>query len=107
MSKLEVVRSGRFCKYDRGILGNFFHYFTFTAPSYEVERLPQEMEILLVFGGNDYLADTADVMRLKSKIPGNVKMLYMPKYSHGDFVLGADAHIDVYPAVLRFFNDTY
>ncbi|KAG9449059.1 hypothetical protein H6P81_009024 [Aristolochia fimbriata] len=100
----QFVRSGRFCKYDRGFINNLIHYWSFNPPSYKLHRLPEDLPLLLAYGGNDDLVDTQDVMRLTSEIPGTVEMHFLPSYSHSDFVLGMQAHIDLYPRILSFFQ---
>ncbi|XP_058091602.1 triacylglycerol lipase 1-like isoform X3 [Magnolia sinica] len=100
----QLVRSGRFCKYDHGIIGNLIRYWAIFPPSYKLHGLPKRLPFLLAYGGNDYLADGEDVMHVSREIPGPVDMLFMPDYSHEDFVLGTCAHNDVYPTVLSFFE---
>ncbi|XP_068638133.1 triacylglycerol lipase 1-like [Aristolochia californica] len=100
----QFVRSGKFCKYDRGFIRNLIHYWSFIPPSYKLHRLPEDLPFLLAYGGNDYLADTQDVMRLKSEIPRNVEIHFLPNYSHSDFVLGMQAQVDLYPRILSFFQ---
>ncbi|XP_077242373.1 triacylglycerol lipase 1-like [Tasmannia lanceolata] len=101
----QLVRSGGFSKYDHGFFGNLFQYLTISPPSYKLKKVPKGLPILLAFGGNDYLVDVKDVLRIKKEINGSMEILFIPEYSHGDFVLGTCAHLHVYPRILSFFGN--
>eukprot|EP01018_Ginkgo_biloba_P027220 Gb_28599 [translate_table: standard] len=100
----QLTRSGRFCKYDYGLLENLEQYWDFFPPSYDLSKVPKNLPFFFAYGGKDLLADEMDVKRLADELPGEVVKLFMPNYSHMDFVLGTSAHIDVYPAILHFFK---
>eukprot|EP01018_Ginkgo_biloba_P027222 Gb_28603 [translate_table: standard] len=99
----QLLRSGRFGKYDYGVWGNLEHYWSIFPPSYDLSAIPERISFFLAHGGKDQLGDEEDVRHLVEQLPGEVKMLFMPSYNHGDFMLGTSAHVDVYPFLLEFF----
>lgn len=101
----QLLRSGRFGKYDYGLVGNLANYLTLTPPSYDLSAIPRHLPFFLAHGGRDMLADEEDVRHLAELLPGYVKILKMPNYNHGDFILGTSAHSDVYPHLLEFFRE--
>eukprot|EP01018_Ginkgo_biloba_P027217 Gb_28601 [translate_table: standard] len=104
LTLVAVMRSGRFCKYDYGLFENLKQYGHFFPPSYDLSKVPKDLPFFFAYGGQDLLADEVDVKRLADELQGEVVKLFMPNYSHMDFVLGTSAHIDVYPAILHFFK---
>ncbi|KAH9306948.1 hypothetical protein KI387_011352, partial [Taxus chinensis] len=101
----QLIRSGRFCKYDYGLYGNMENYGTIIPPSYDLSMIPSSLPFLLVRGGNDTLADELDVKHVASELPGKVELLFIPNYSHFDMLFATTAHVDVYPHVLKFFQE--
>eukprot|EP01102_Stenamoeba_stenopodia_P010847 TRINITY_DN3303_c0_g1_i1.p1 TRINITY_DN3303_c0_g1~~TRINITY_DN3303_c0_g1_i1.p1 ORF type:complete len:420 (-),score=90.59 TRINITY_DN3303_c0_g1_i1:81-1340(-) len=101
----QEIRSGKFQKYDYGSpSANMLHYNQTTPPQYNISLLPSDLPIGLFYGGNDDLADTTDVEALISQLPSIPFVLYEPTYAHLDFLLGMDAHIKIYPDVLKLLN---
>ncbi|EFJ32296.1 hypothetical protein SELMODRAFT_451544 [Selaginella moellendorffii] len=103
----QLVRSGRFAKFDFQVPGNIDHYGVLIPPSYSLSTIPVSIPMLLVYGGRDELADQADVQHLIRDLHRtSVEVLFLPRYAHADFVLGINANVDVYPHVLEFFQST-
>lgn len=101
----QLVRTGRFGKYDYGWFRNLGHYGDFFPPSYELSNIPRSMPIMLAHGGQDQLADEMDVRHLMLELPPSsvTQVLLVPQYAHGDFVLGLSARTLVYDKLLLFF----
>ena len=98
-----MLRTGRFGMYDYGWFRNLFHYGDFFPPSYDLSSIPSGLRFLLAHGGQDALADEADVRHLLEDLPSVTEVLFVPEYAHGDFVLGLSARTLVYDKLLLFF----
>jgi len=97
--------SGLWQKFDYGLAGNRKHYNQDTPPQYSLSNLPSTLPIALFTGGNDYLADPADVAILLSKlITPPVFTHNEPDYSHTDFLWAQNAYINIYPKVLALLQ---
>ena len=73
-----VLRSGRFGKYDYGLLGNLAKYWNIIPPSYDLSAIPKRLPFFLARGGRDMLADAEDVRHLAEQLVGYVEMLNVP-----------------------------
>jgi len=96
------IRSGSFGKFDYGSAKeNMRHYGSPRPPQYNLGNL--RVPTALFSGGQDLLADREDVAHLLREIrPGTVFMFKeIPSYGHIDFLIAQDAHLLVYPDVLR------
>eukprot|EP01126_Amoeba_proteus_P007169 TRINITY_DN12550_c0_g1_i10.p2 TRINITY_DN12550_c0_g1~~TRINITY_DN12550_c0_g1_i10.p2 ORF type:complete len:113 (+),score=13.42 TRINITY_DN12550_c0_g1_i10:823-1161(+) len=95
------ILSGKFARYDYGLLGNLQHYQQATPPEYEISQFPQNLRTVLFSGGLDGLADPADVKLLLSELPPeNVTVYARADYGHLDPLLGYDAKTLTYPILL-------
>ncbi|KAI5067872.1 hypothetical protein GOP47_0017005 [Adiantum capillus-veneris] len=102
----QLLRTGRFGKYDYGWFRNLGHYGDFFPPSYQLRNIPGSLPIMLAHGGQDQLADEMDVRHLMLELPSVTQLLFVPHYAHGDFVLGFSARTLVYHKLLLFFAAT-
>ena len=62
----------------------------------------------MYYGGNDWLADVADVNRLLKGLPKEVieSTKFIPDWMHLDFIWGMDAPDEVYKSLIAdAFND--
>ncbi|KAG0608302.1 hypothetical protein M758_8G095300 [Ceratodon purpureus] len=100
----QMIRSGKFERFDYGWLGNIIHYKQGTPPLYDLSRIPSATNILMVSGGQDGLADPSDVKKLQDEMTCQVESLILPSYGHADFVVGTQAHVDVYNRVIQYFQ---
>jgi len=97
------VRSGKYDMYDYGPQGNMQHYNQPEAPLYYLSDLPKTLNLALLTGGNDYLADPIDVSRLIKELTADGRpkpfVFDVFDYAHCDFVLAYDANKYLYPTV--------
>lgn len=100
----QMIRSGKFEKFDYGWLGNIVHYRQGTPPQYDLAGIPSSTNMFLVSGGQDALADSSDVQRLQGELTCQVQSLVLPSYGHADFVVGTQAYVDVYNPVIQYFQ---
>ncbi|GAQ87253.1 Triacylglycerol lipase [Klebsormidium nitens] len=98
----QMIRTGRFAKYDYGWVGNLRRYFRLSPPAYDLRRIPSSLPMLIAYGGMDALSDPLDVHRLRADLVNAPQTLYVPHYAHGDFILGKTAKEEVYDKVSRF-----
>lgn len=101
----QLLRTGRFGKYDYGWFRNLGHYGSFFPPQYDLSTIPNNIPFLFAHGGQDDLADELDVRHLLEDLPGVSEVLFVPQYAHGDFVLGMSARTDVYDKLVLFFEN--
>jgi lysosomal acid lipase/cholesteryl ester hydrolase len=100
---VQMIKHGRFAKYDHGREGNLRVYGQAAAPEYDLAKFAQrKVPTLLVSGTEDTLADVADVERLKAIINDTViEHVQVDGYAHMDFLWARDAAELVYPHVIR------
>lgn len=99
----QLVHTDSVLMYDFGSAKvNFQHYGMPTPPSYNLTNIPRQLPIALFTGGNDYLADPQDVLRLVSTLGPErfVSIIDTPDFNHADFVIGIDSCKVIYPAVV-------
>lgn len=101
----QMVRRGTFAKYDYGLLGNIEHYLSLSPPAYDLSLIPSSLPLWMAWGGNDALADPADVARTIKELqrPPEV-VVELPEYGHIDFVLSIQAKADLYDSMISFFR---
>lgn len=97
------MRSGRFQKFDYGVVGNLVHYVQVNPPPYNLAKIPATANMLMISGGQDALADSRDLERLEDELKCPVHALVLPSYGHADFVVGTRANVDVYDPLIQYF----
>jgi len=102
----QLVDRDNVALYDYGAAGNRAHYGTDTAPEYNLTDIPAQVPIALFTGGEDYLADPADVLRLISTLGRDrfVSITDIPHFNHMSFVWGLDAPKLVYSKVAQLLK---
>jgi lysosomal acid lipase/cholesteryl ester hydrolase len=77
-------------------------------PSYNMSNIPATFPLFLTYGGQDDLADPADVGLLLRDLLGHdrpkMTVQYLEQFAHLDFVLGTCAKDYVYNDVISFLN---
>lgn len=100
----QMVRSGRWRKYDYGSWLNIRYYGSLSPPIYDASLIPEDLPIFIAYGGQDALAAQEDVEQLIGELKGNPRTLYLKDYGHVDFILSVSALEDVYQPILKFFQ---
>jgi len=86
----QLIRSGRFERFDYGEAKNMAIYGQPTPPLFRLDQI--RVPITIFYGGLDTLSDTLDVEKyLKPQLPASTQLIFYPKYGHGDFLLHRDA----------------
>ncbi|XP_073025265.1 triacylglycerol lipase 2-like [Primulina eburnea] len=105
----QMIRQGNIAMYDYGSEdANNKHYGQPTPPEYNMTQIPNDMPLLLSYGGKDLISDVKDVQTLIDELgdrdPSNLALVYREKYSHLDFVHAINAKQVVYNPIMDFFN---
>lgn len=106
---MSVIREGTTSMFDyENRDENMKHYGQPTPPVYDMTRLPNDLPIFLSYGGADALSDVKDVQRLleilKDHDADKLVVQYRNDYAHADYVMGENAHRDVYEPLISFFR---
>lgn len=104
----QMVLSGRFAKFDHGIIGNQIEYGQTVAPDYDLRRI-RSKSIALFHAENDWLASPKDVARLKAELGSAPFRSFnisesSPKWNHIDFLYGKSCGELVNKKVLQVFD---
>eukprot|EP01120_Amphizonella_sp_Union-15-10_P013201 TRINITY_DN609_c0_g1_i4.p1 TRINITY_DN609_c0_g1~~TRINITY_DN609_c0_g1_i4.p1 ORF type:complete len:389 (+),score=56.47 TRINITY_DN609_c0_g1_i4:81-1247(+) len=94
------VRTRTYQMFDYGTVGNLKHYNQATPPQYKIGNFPAKLPLALFTGGQDYLADPADVQTLINDLPTTPYVHNQPTYGHLDPLFGYHADVDIYPRVV-------
>lgn len=99
------VKANKFQMFDYGSsAANQQHYGQPTPPQYQISDIPSSLNVAIFNGGNDYLADPADVDTLLSQLATPPYQHYESEYAHLDPLLGTNAYIRIYPLVLQLLE---
>ncbi|KAK8400724.1 hypothetical protein O3P69_002492 [Scylla paramamosain] len=99
----QIVLSGKFQKYDYGLLGNLNHYGQNKPPEYNLSAVTTPVG--LFWGQTDWVAAPGDVARLAVELP-NVAVNHRvnkDQFNHLDFGWSIHPYEYVYKHVLEFF----
>ncbi|KAF5279947.1 hypothetical protein FQR65_LT15129 [Abscondita terminalis] len=105
MHYAQLIRSGKFQRFDKGFIQNFISYGSFEPPNYRVENIVAPVYIYK--GRNDWMSNEIDVNRLRNRLP-NVKSevwIAFPKFNHIDYVYAINASALVYNLILSVFGE--
>ncbi|KAM7482460.1 hypothetical protein LguiB_007043 [Lonicera macranthoides] len=100
----QMIRKGTFAKYDYGILKNLKEYGQLKPPKFDLSHIPKSLPLWMGYGGNDALADVADVEHTLEELESKPELLYIEDYGHIDFLLSVKAKEDVYDNMVEFFR---
>ncbi|KAH6833227.1 lipase 1 [Perilla frutescens var. hirtella] len=100
----QMIRQGTFTMYDYGKWKNLMYYRQVKPPEFDVSSIPSSLPIWMGYGGNDALADVADVQHTIKELASKPDLLYLENYGHIDFLLSTRAKEDVYDSMLAFFS---
>eukprot|EP00850_Spirogloea_muscicola_P022960 SM000320S12011 [mRNA] locus=s320:74013:76104:- [translate_table: standard] len=103
--RLAEVRSGLFqhWKYLQES-SNTFYYGSADPPQYMLTNLPVDTPIFIVSGGNDWMADTANVAKLVAQLPAATQQLHIPSYAHLDLIHSRTVEQDVNTPIVNFLK---
>ncbi|KAI3413113.1 Lipase [Psidium guajava] len=99
----QMIRKGSFAKYDYGFFKNMKIYGQLKPPAFDLKHIPQTLPLWMAYGGNDALADMADLQLTLEELQSKPELLYIENYGHVDFLVGLKAKEDVYDHMIRFF----
>ncbi|XP_010028409.2 triacylglycerol lipase 1 [Eucalyptus grandis] len=100
----QMIRKGSFAMYDYGFFKNMKMYGQLKPPAFDLKSIPQTLPLWMAYGGNDALADEADLQLTLEELQSKPELLYIEKYGHVDFIVGLKAKEDVYDHMIEFFT---
>lgn len=82
------------------------HYGKPEPPPFDLQKIPKDFPLFLIYGGVDTLSIRKDVHTLLATLGSNrnIRELYIDHYAHLDFVQGMTAKDLVYPDIIRFIS---
>ena len=99
MHYFQEVKSGRFEKYDYGVLGNFKRYGTWSAPEYDISKI--DVPTVIISGSIDGLAPPRDVKWTREQLPNVIKFVEIKDYNHNDLLLAITAAKEINSRIIR------
>jgi pimeloyl-ACP methyl ester carboxylesterase len=101
----QLISSGRFQKFDYGVVGNLEMYNQTTAPLYDISQIDPKLPIALIYGLEDELADPVDVEAIIKTLPTPpIFVKELSTYSHLDFCWAIDAVTQFYQDVISILK---
>lgn len=100
----QEVRSDHFRRFDYGLIQNWIHYKTFTAPDYNLQNV--KVKVAIYYSISDSLAVMADVQRLARELPNLVgaNLVEHESFNHVDFVWAINAPRLLYNPIINALN---
>ncbi|XP_017888742.1 lipase 3-like [Ceratina calcarata] len=99
----QLMTSGKFRKYDHGLIGNMKKYGQIHPPDYDLAKV--KLPVYIYYGSNDILVAPEDTRKLYEKLPNAQKFLVPYEYfTHLDFLWGKHVDIWVYNQVLSLME---
>lgn len=82
------------------------HYGVPEPPDFDLQTIPKDFPLYIIYGGKDLFAITKDVRNLLSelRLHRNVRELYIDNYAHFDFIEGMDSQRTIYDDVVSFLE---
>ncbi|CAL0307535.1 unnamed protein product [Lupinus luteus] len=105
----QLIRQGTLAMFDyENTDENNRHYGQPTPPVYDMTRIPNDLPLLMSYGGADALSDVKDVQLLLESLKDHegdkLVVQYRNDYAHADYVMGENAKQDVYEPLISFFK---
>ncbi|XP_037903760.1 lipase 1-like [Hermetia illucens] len=101
----QLARYKNFCQYDYGWYLNFFQYFSYFPPCYDLKKITAP--VILHHATNDWLAPSYDVNQLFEDL-GNPRGKYLvpyPEFNHFDFIWGIDSRVLVHNKIVSVLKE--
>ncbi|CAG9562617.1 unnamed protein product [Danaus chrysippus] len=95
----QLYSSGRFCRYDYGLIENLLKYKSVTPPEYDLTKVT--VPIQLFYSDNDWLSNVTDVKILYSKLPNVAATYRLNKFNHLDYLYAKVARDLVYNKIIQ------
>jgi lysosomal acid lipase/cholesteryl ester hydrolase len=105
---IQGIKSGRFAKYDYGLIGNMKRYKSPVPPAYVLEKITNK-NIAIFSSFNDGFADVTDVEILRTRLQVPLLEDYQVKdilWSHLDFIWAKSAGSVINNRVIDLLNRT-
>lgn len=101
----QLIKSGKFRKFDHGWIKNLFKYGSTKPPAYNLGDV--RVPVVLHHSENDWLAQPADVHELERHLPNVFKryLVPMPKFNHLDFIFAIKGREMVNDEVVKVLED--
>jgi len=101
------IRSDTLHKFDWGANNSKHYNGSSSAPLYDLSRITGA-KLALFDGDSDLFITKADIQSLLSEVPQEnwIKHTTLHKYAHMDFVWGKDAHLRLYPDVIKLLSQS-
>ena len=104
MHILQLASSGRFQKYDYGLLGNRVRYGSWVPPQYDITRI--DVPTVIVSGSIDGIASPQDVDWTKEQLPRVIEHIEIQGYNHIDLLLATSAGTKVNKRIIEITNES-
>lgn len=100
----QMVKHKRFAKVDLGPIENLVRYGKVTPPVYDLSKVNVPVAVFL--GDQDTLGDIVDNDYLRREIRPDIVVDWqiINEYAHLDFTWGVDAHVRLYPRIIRLLQ---
>ncbi|KOC67730.1 Lipase 3 [Habropoda laboriosa] len=99
----QLMNSGKFRKYDHGLIGNLNKYGKSQPPDYHLDNI--KIPVYLYYSSNDVMVHTEDLHKLYKLLPNAQKFLVpFLLFSHLDFLFGKHVDTWVYNKVLNLME---
>lgn len=100
----QEITSGKFRKFDYGLIKNFFKYRSIHPPEYPIERITAP--VYLLYSLNDWFASDIDVLRLYKRLRNAKEKYLVPDklWTHLDFVFGLHANTVINDKVINWMK---
>ncbi|CAD8125346.1 unnamed protein product [Paramecium sonneborni] len=104
---MQFFRSKQLQYFDYGVSQNLALYGQRDPPLYPVDNLKNfTIPKYLYLGTRDVITDTDDLGKMLNKLDQtHIKVEFIDDYAHLDYVWAIDAHIKLYPSILRNIKD--
>eukprot|EP01132_Coremiostelium_polycephalum_P006176 gene6176-7690_t len=103
------VTQKQFQMFNYGPTGNLLSYNQTNPPIYSVNKISNQVKMVLFSGTVDELADPLDVQSLLSELPMEsiLEWQVIPGYAHLDYVWALDASQIIYPKIINYIHKFY
>ncbi|XP_043602568.1 lipase 3-like [Bombus pyrosoma] len=99
----QLISSGKFQKFDHGLIGNMERYGTIHPPDYNLANV--KLPVYLHYGATDMFVNIQDLHQLYRALPNAQKFLVPSDvFGHTDFLWGKHADVWIYNEILSLME---